>query len=360
MRNKDEIQQEIIDKIVKNQLKGVVLSSVRSGKTRILLRSIQYFKDSNTKVLVLYPNIDILQSWKNEMDLINYYPNITFSTFISIDKVKDEKWDIIIADEGHLIPEENILPKFAEMCKKCRRVIIASGTYSSKTLETLKESTGLDLIVEYSTEQAIKDGIVSDYSVVIHQFNLDNITPVQYGKAKKWTSTELKECNRLSRKVDTSYGKEKMFHALNRMRFINSCPSLIKSVNNWIEKNKEKRFLLFTGDENVGKNYNLPMFNSKSEDDKLLKDFQKGKINQLCLIKKGSSGVTYPNLDTVLVTAINSNGENLFQALGRSLLDDTEHSYIHIFVSTQQFQQKWLNSSLEGIPKEKIQWINIQ
>ena len=97
MRNKDEIQQEIIDKIVKNQLKGVVLSSVRSGKTRILLRSIQYFKDSNTKVLVLYPNIDILQSWKNEMDLINYYPNITFSTFISIDKVKDEKWDIISA-----------------------------------------------------------------------------------------------------------------------------------------------------------------------------------------------------------------------------------------------------------------------
>jgi superfamily II DNA or RNA helicase len=207
MRNKDEIQQEIIDKIVKNQLKGIVLSSVRSGKSRILLKSIQYLEHISPKVLVLYPNIDILQSWKNEMDLINYYPNITFSTFISTNKVKDEKWDIIIADEGHLIPEENILPKFAEICKKCERVIIASGTYSSKTLETLKEYTGLDLIVEYSTEQAIKDGIICDFTIYIHQYNLDAITKKVFGKTKKWISTELKECNRLSNKVNITSGQ---------------------------------------------------------------------------------------------------------------------------------------------------------
>lgn len=99
------------------------------------------------------------------------------------------------------------------------------------------------------------------------------------------------------------------------------------------------------------------MFNSKSIDDSILKDFQNGKINQLCLIKKASAGVTFPNLANILITAINSNGENLEQMIGRSLLDDTDHSNIHIFVSKESFQLKWLNNALELIDKNKITYL---
>lgn len=150
-----------------------------------------------------------------------------------------------------------------------------------------------------------------------------------------------------------------MFHSLARMRMINSCNSLIKCVNRWIENNKEKRFILFTGDEKVGINYNIPMFNSKSKTDQIIRDFQEGKINQLCLIKKGSAGVTYPNLDTIVITAINSNGELLEQQIGRSLLLDTDCANIHVFISDESFQQKWLNSALQGINKEKITYIKL-
>ena len=96
------------------------------------------------------------------------------------------------------------------------------------------------------------------------------------------------------------------------------------------------------------------MFNSKSKNDSVLQDFISGKINQLCLIRKGSAGITYPNLKTILITAINSNGENLEQMLGRSLLNDTENAEIHIFVSDEEFQLKWLKSALQGINKNKI------
>ena len=148
-----------------------------------------------------------------------------------------------------------------------------------------------------------------------------------------------------------------MFASLERMRFINSCNSLIEKVNKWIIENKNERFILFSSDEKTGLRYNLPMFNSKSKDDSVLKDFQSGKINQLCLLKKASAGVTFPNLQNILITAINSNGENLEQMIGRSLLDDTDHSHIHIFVSTEEFQNKWLNKSLELIPKNKIKYL---
>ena len=225
-------------------------------------------------------------------------------------------------------------------------------------MSDIKFYTKLELIVNYPTSEAIKDGIVSDFTVYVHRYNLDNSKIIQFGKVKKWNSTEKKECNRLGNRILKLSGQQKMFASLERMRFINSCNSLIEKVNKWISENKNERFILFSSDEKTGLRYNLPMFNSKSKDDSVLKDFQSGKINQLCLLKKASAGVTFPNLQNILITAINSNGENLEQMIGRSLLKDCENSSnIHIFVSTEEFQNKWLNKSLESIPKNKIKYL---
>ena len=360
MNKKDEIQKEIVNTIIKNNFKGIILASVRTGKTRILLNSIKEHSKNhieNPKILVLYPNIDIKNSWKKECDLIAYHPNITYCTFISIEKVKDLPFAYICVDEAHLLAE-NQLKTLAYINKKHKHCILASGTYSDATLESLRFYTGLNLIVNYSTEQAIKDEIVSNFSIEIHTYNLDNTTVKEFGKIKKWKSTEYKELKRLSNKIiNSKNSREKMFNSLNRMRFINSCSSLINCVNNWIKNNPNERFLLFTGDENVGKKYNLPMYNSKSKTNEILVDFQNEKINQLCLIRKGSSGITYPNLKIILLTAINSNGENLEQQIGRSLLNDANNAIIHIFISSEEFQLKWLKSALENINKNKIKWI---
>ena len=96
---KTEIQENIINTIIENNCRGIVLSSVRSGKTRVLLKTIErYFKDKNPKILVLYPNIDIKLSWEKECEIINYFPDITYCTFASIAKVTDEQWDCVLVD----------------------------------------------------------------------------------------------------------------------------------------------------------------------------------------------------------------------------------------------------------------------
>lgn len=355
---KTEIQEKIINTIIENNCRGIVLSSVRSGKSRVLLRTIErYFKNKNPKVLVLYPNIDIKLSWEKECEIIDYFPDITYCTFASMSKIIDEKWDIVIIDEAHLLGEENQLPLAGKLAENTKNIIFASGTYNKDTLSDIKFYTKLKLIVNYPTSEAIKDGIVSDFTVYVHRYNLDNSKIIQFGKVKKWNSTEKKECNRLGNRILKLSGQQKMFASLERMRFINSCNSLIEKVNKWISQNKNERFILFSSDEKTGLRYNLPMFNSKSKDDSVLKDFQSGKINQLCLLKKASAGVTFPNLQNILITAINSNGENLEQMIGRSLLDDTDHSHIHIFVSTEDFQNKWLTKSLELINKNKIKYV---
>ena len=232
-----------------------------------------------------------------------------------------------------------------------------SGTYSEDTLLNLKFSTGLQQIVNYSTDDAINDGIVNNFKVEVHLFKLDNTKSVQFGGLKKWYSTDYKECQRMSKKIDNSFGQDKMMAALFRMKMINSCQSLIRIVKKWIEDNPDKRFILFTGDEKVGMNYNIPMFNSKSKNNDVLKDFQEYRSNSLCLIKKGGTGVTYEGLDTILITDINSNSETLEQRCGRSLLfEEGKESTVHSFCSTEEFQLKWLESSLKSINPNRINY----
>tara|TARA_R110000868_G_scaffold14426_4_gene67212 strand:+ start:26620 stop:27693 length:1074 start_codon:yes stop_codon:yes gene_type:complete len=355
---KDEIQRQIKDTIIQNNCRGIVLSSVRSGKCRILLETIKkHSLEENPVVFLAYPNIDIKNSWINECELIGYYPEFIFSTFMSLDKNKDAEASYYIFDEAHLLGEENQLPIAGEIADNNKHVIFASGTYNKTTLHNIKMYTEMKLIVNYSTEQAIEDGIISDFTIFIHKYELNNFETVEYGKSRKWKSTEKKECNRLGARVTNSMGQARMFAALERMRFINTNHTLTKTVKYWIKQNFEQRFILFVSDEKTGSRYEIPMFNSKSKNDIILKEFQEGVLNHLCLIKKASAGVTFPNLQNILITAINSNGENLEQMVGRSLLDDTEHSNIHIFVSTEEFQIKWLIKSLEGIDKSRIKYV---
>lgn len=361
MKNKNEIQKEIIDVILESNFRGIVLASVRSGKTRILLQAIKEHSEKkgieNPIILLAYPNIDVKNSWLDEFEKLKYFPNLLFTTYISLHKYKDIKFDYFICDEAHLIPSENVLPIVSNIVQKNNYCLLASGTYTNNTLYELKHMTGLSQIVNYTTEQAISDGVVSDFTIFVHKYNLDILNKSERGKIKKWESTDKAECNRLTKNLMFASGESKKFAAINRMRFINSNNTLVKFVQNWVETNKDKRFLLFAADEKTGAKYGIKMYNSKSTSDKTLVDFQKEDINQLCLIKKASSGVTFPNLSNVLITAVNSNGEFMEQMLGRSLLNDTEHSNIHVFVSTEEFQNKWMLSAFEKIPKDKIIYV---
>lgn len=342
MSKKDEVQREIVTKIVEADFRGIVLSSVRSGKTRIILTSIkEHSKIENPKVAVFYPFIDIKNSWLDECEKIGCPMDITYCTFVSMDKLKDEEFDYYVFDEAHLIPEENKLPIAGYIAKKYKHVLFASGTYNVSTMADIRIHTQLKLIVNYSTEDAIADGLVLDFDVHIHRYSLK---PDVNRKCEKLTTWVNK----------APYGDKLMIASLARQRFINANDSLYNAVRCWILDHPEERLLMFTDNEKFGKQFGMPMFNSKSEDDTVLRQFQKGEIDKLCLIKKGSAGITYPNLKTILITSINSNGETIEQMIGRCLLTDTEKADVHVFISDKPFQLKWLKSALYNIKSERI------
>lgn len=364
MTIQDKIQKNIIDKIVNNNFRGIVIAAMRSGKTRCALQAIQkdYKKRTDPKVLVLYPNVDIKSSWVKECEELSITWKIKYSTYKSCYKYVEEQFDYIVMDECHLIaPSDNELGNVGQICNANKKVILMTGTLNSDTEADIVMHTGFDVICNYPIEEAIKDGIVADYKIYVHTYNLDATKKIEQSAGKKkWMSTDKKECDRLSRKVSSAQYShlydELKFAALNRMRFINSCTSLVNRVQNWQISNKNRRYLLMCADSEVSKKFSIPTFNSKSKDDKNLLDFQTGKINQLALVRKSTTGITYPNLDTVVITNIDSNSENLLQKLSRSLLLDcpSKEAEIHLFVSSELFQMKWLTKATKDIPSHKI------
>jgi hypothetical protein len=48
----------------------------------------------------------------------------------------------------------------------------------------IRSETFLKKIVHYSTEDAIKDGIVSDFKIIIHQYSLNSVIPAPMVKLK--------------------------------------------------------------------------------------------------------------------------------------------------------------------------------
>ena len=83
MRDKNQVQREIIDILKTKNIKGIVLASVRSGKCRQILTAIkEHTLINNPKIFLSYPNTDIKNSWIRECELINFFPEFIFSTFI--------------------------------------------------------------------------------------------------------------------------------------------------------------------------------------------------------------------------------------------------------------------------------------
>lgn len=355
---RDKLQKEAVKEYISGPAKTCFNISVRFGKTRLGIMIMQALKAK--RVLILYPELNIQKAWEVEFEKMEWRPEeVVYSTYLSISKYVDQEYDLIIGDEIHKA-SENALSNLSSLLDNNKRFLGLSGTYSDNTEEELWRYCKLRITHEYNTESAIEDKIVANYEVNIVTFSLDAVTTyMKKTKTKQWPTTEAKEMAYLTRVIDQAKfdGRDLMFPALNRMRFLNKCTSLKKSTQILMHHLKDKRYLLYGADTEFVDSLGIPTHHSKNLEENNLKKFQDGEINQLALVQLASQGVTFKNLDTVVITNINSNSENLFQKLGRTLLQEGDKiSQIYILCTDLAFQKKWLISSIKDIPKDKIKY----
>lgn len=353
-----DIRQEEFANIWLTKKRGILNLCPRMGKCRTSINILKALKPDS--ILICYPDKKIEQSWKEDFETLGFDDSIvTYTTHLSIKKYVDQKFDIVIIDEIHLLSEAQI-----EACKELfelnDQILGLTGTLSSWTEKTLEEELDLHVIATYPIEKAIEEGVIVDYEIHVIKVPLDDVT-LQDFKGKK--KTEKKQFNSISWVIEKlqNEGRDTMFLRLARMRIIQSSLAKVKATKALLNKHKDERVLVFCGVTKIADSLGIPSYHSKSGEKEVFQKFAEGEGNHLAVVKIGNTGITYKPLNKVIINYFDSNAENLAQKINRCMAMEyntpDKKAHIYIISSNEPVELKWLNKALEFFDKDKIKFV---
>lgn len=286
---REKIQSECTQAL--HNLIGIIDVAPRVGKTKILIDAIRDFKGS---ILVVYPYNNIGDTWRSEIEKwdgreVDLYNQRS---------IPDEKYDLVICDEIHSLSDEQISRL------KGNRIIGATGSLSKDTEKTLKKKLNLDVVYRYSVDQAIGDGLISDYLIHVILLDMDDDEKYVDGGTKKkpFKTTELKNYNWLTSRFNyfkyqawnnPDLEPVKMAFAGKRARAIYGYKSKLKAVKTFLQS--LERYMVFTVLHDSAEYLCENQYHSNSEGDELEKLINQ-KINKLAVCQMVSMGKIYCEL----------------------------------------------------------------
>lgn len=351
---RDKRQQEFADVWLKNGKNGILNLCPRFGKIYTTINILEKL-DKDINILIAYPDLKIKSAWEQDFLTRNYKnSNITYTTHLSIKKHTDIHFDLVILDEIHLLSEAQM-----EAVKEltCTKVLGLTGTLASQTEQTLGEELNLSVLATYPIEQAIKEGVITDYEITVLTVALDNKVNNNY--KGKW-KTEKKQFDAYGWVIDQMERQRRstMFLRLARMRIIQNSLAKVNKTKEILAKYKDERILVFCGLTKIADDLGIPVYHSKAGDKQIFEDFASGKGNHLAVVKIGNTGVTYKPLNRVIINYFDSNAENLAQKINRCMAMEyntpDKKAHIYIVCSTEEVEKKWLRKALEFFDKSKI------
>jgi superfamily II DNA or RNA helicase len=355
LRNKR--QEEFANIWLESDRFGILNLCPRFGKIYTTINILEKL-DKNINILIAYPDIKIKESWEADFKTRKYKnKNIVYTTHLSIKKLSNYFFDLVILDEIHLLSEAQM-----EAVRKlvCTKVLGLTGTLSSLTETTLLEELELPVIATYPIEQAIAEGVIVDYEISIIKVPLDNTTKIQYKTKLKTEKQQFDSYGYIINKMQSG-GQDTMFLRLSRMRIIQNSLAKLKATKKILSENSTDRILVFCGLTKIADALGIPSYHSKSTEKDIFQDFAEGKGNHLAVVKIGNTGVTYTPLNKVIINYFDSNAENLAQRINRCMAMEyntpDKKAHIYIISSNEEVEMKWLNKALEFFDKSKIKYI---
>lgn len=354
----NELQKEFVEKSLdfyKTDNAGYLNLAMRFGKCKTTIDILKRLVSPHSTVLLSYPDNKLKQTWMDECELWKYNnPNITFVNFSSLKKYVNYEFDVFVIDEFHSC-SDNERDYAHEIMKNCTYTIGLSGTVSSDTdMEwDMKE------IASYSTEDGIEDGILADYTITVHLVNLDNVLKIKDKKGK--LKTEKQKYDGYTWVIDQMKreGRNFMHLALARNRLSLSSIGKMSYLRKLLSKLSDKRVVVFTGLAKVADEIGVPSYHSKSKDDEAFQMFQRKECNHLALAAMGKMGVTYKDLDSVILLNFTYNAEETSQILNRAIKLDYKNKVadLHVLCLNEPAELKKIKESLSMLEQSKIKYL---
>jgi len=362
MNIRDKKQQEFSNIFIKSSQFGILHLIMRTGKCRVAILAMKELKVK--KVLILYPLNTIKRAWSEEFLKWKYEPkDVTYSNYSSVKKLLKEKYDLIIVDEVHDTSEKQ-REYLRTLFIQNKKALGLSGSISPKTEKELLEVLKLPILANYTLEEGINDGIITDYSITVVKTELDNTMKyLPFSKYSKERITEKDKYNRISRTI--AYLKETYqslgFQPIFRMNVIKDSIAKIAVTKQLIEKFKEERVIIYTGTSKTADCLGVPVYHSLKREEEVFNNFCNGKGNHLAVIDLATSGVTIKPIQKAIFNYFNSNSENIAQRIARliGIEYDTpgKKADVWIICTKGTQEEQWLKSALEMFCSSKIHYI---
>lgn len=358
MSKQNELQAQFVQKGIdfyRNNTCGYFDLAMRFGKCRVTIELMKKIIPFHATVLIAYPDNKLKQTWMSECEVWGYdNPNITYVNFSSLKKYTQFAFDMFVIDEFHSC-SENEREIAHEIINNCTYTLGLSGTVSGDT----KLSWSFKEIGKYTTEQGIDDSILADYKITVHLVNLDDTIKVADKKGKLKTEKQKYEGYTWVIEKAKRERRDFMFLALARNRLSLSSRGKMNYLKHLLEKLSDKRVVVFTGLAKVADEIGIPSYHSKSKSDDAFVGFQNGEHNHLALAAMGKVGVTYKNLDSVILLNFTYNAEETSQILNRAIKLDYKNKVadLHIICLNEPPELKKIKESLSMLDETKINYL---
>ena len=357
---RQRVSKEASEAFTKAGYKGILDICMRVGKTKIAIDiATSLINKDLFKVLILYPENKIGESWRQQIKTwsdwdSNNRVHITMYNYSSIEKAIDLDWDFVIFDEIHATSAMQRI-HIDTIIARNSKVLGLSGTVSEGTKEDL---AGLDMhvIYRYSMDQAIEEGIIAPYQIHVHVVPLDDKIKTKNKSGKYKTEKQQYDAYSYVIKKLIEEGKDVKFLFLHRNRVLqNSIAKFVKTKELLSDLHGE-RVLVFAGLKKVAEKLGIAYHHSTSNNPEVFDQFVEGKINKIAVVNIGKAGITFSNLEYLIINSFTGNEETTEQIISRALNKeyDGKVGIIHIICSNEEAELRKLNKTLARLNSENI------
>lgn len=394
---KDQRQTEALQAWAAAGYRGTIEGATGFGKTLVGLRATLLYKPGS-RILISVPTTKLRDiDWPEEarkwnIPLLLNEGRCRLVCHASMPTIKGEKFDLVILDEGHHLTYNK--SEFFDN-NEVRDILCLTATYP--TLEDYKFQLLNDLapsVFEYTLDQAVKDGTVADYEVVVVVCPLnDTVKYIETGpKAKRFTVTEKGRYDALTSIIkrmaiakqegavkkfvgdrtrllyNLKYTKtlpaKKILQYMQDLRVLAVCGSIAQAEDLLGDKvyHSKLKPVYLEEEYTVGKRNPVTKTRKvkEKEADWAYKAFLDGEINQLAAVKALDEGVNIPMLHAVLMVQATSEHRRMIQRLGRVLRVREGHKGLAIILCADcKVDREWVTTAIDnaGLNKAKVTWV---
>jgi superfamily II DNA or RNA helicase len=345
MKTQTEIQEDALVKIIPYKRFSCNIGT-GVGKSFLVLKHMNHFYHESLTVLIVIPKTALIQNWIDEIKkqkMLHLLPHVTFVTYRSF-HLNNFNYDWIYLDECHNLKSD----KHYFRINTCTSNIAAlTGTFFKEEDRNYNNLTEiLPLVYEYKTSDSVENGILNDYTIIIHKI------PMSKEERKKYNSISYVISNTSNYNALSSL-------RITRMKLMQKMNSKALYAKELLKTLTEKS-IVFCETIDHAKNIcsdNYHSKNSKIKNEKNLSNFVSGTINKLSSVGQLNEGVNVPNLVNGIILHTYSNNVKAHQRIGRLLrlgASSGLKSKIHVLVYENTIDVEWCKNGLSEFNKQKI------